>query len=330
MRFLVIGGAGYIGSHFVREALRQGHSCVVYDNLSRGHRASIPPLVKFIQADLLDKASLRKTLREDEFDGIFHFAAFALVGESVAEPDLYYENNGEGVRCLLNAMRAEKSTASLVFSSTCAIYGTPEKVPMVENDPKQPISPYGRSKLLAEWLIEDACRAYGLKAMALRYFNACGADPSGEIGEDHQPETHLIPNVILSALSGQELSIFGRDFPTRDGTCVRDYIHVSDLADAHIKASLHLQSLRPGAFDVVNLGTGRGYSNLEIVEAVERVLGYKIPYKFAERRPGDPAELYADNTKAKEVLTFVSRHSELDSIIRTSLVWHKNHPKGFA
>lgn len=330
MRFLVIGGAGYIGSHFVWEALRQGHSCVVYDNLSRGHRASVPREVKLIQADLLDKETLRTTLRDDHFDGIFHFAAFALVGESVQEPDLYYENNGEGVRCLLNAMRAEKSTAGLIFSSTCAIFGTPNKVPMVEHDPKLPISPYGRSKLVAEWLIEDACKAYGLRAMALRYFNACGADPSGEIGEDHQPETHLIPNVIASALSGKELSIFGNDFPTRDGTCVRDYIHVSDLADAHIKAAQHILSLKPGAFDVVNLGTGRGYSNLEIVQAVERVLGRKIPYKFADRRPGDPAELYADNTKAKQVLGFTSRHSDLETIISTALAWHRKHPKGFA
>jgi UDP-glucose 4-epimerase len=166
--------------------------------------------------------------------------------------------------------------------------------------------------------------------MALRYFNACGADPSGEIGEDHQPETHLIPNVIASALSGKELSIFGNDFPTRDGTCVRDYIHVSDLADAHIKAAQHILSLKPGAFDVVNLGTGRGYSNLEIVQAVERVLGRKIPYKFADRRPGDPAELYADNTKAKQLLGFTSRHSDLETIISTALAWHKKHPKGFA
>lgn len=330
MRFLVIGGAGYIGSHFVWEALRQGHSCVVYDNLSRGHRASIPPEVKLIEADLLDSGTLQKTLKEDAFDSIFHFAAFALVGESVEKPDIYYENNGEGVRRLLNVMRSEKSKASLVFSSTCAIFGTPLKVPMVEDDPKVPISPYGRSKLLAEWLIEDACRAYGIKAIALRYFNACGADPSGAIGEDHQPETHLIPNVIRSTLLGLELTIFGRDFPTADGTCVRDYIHVSDLADAHIKAASHLQALPAGSFDVVNLGTGRGYSNLEVVEAVERILGRKIPYKFGARRPGDPSELFADNTKARRVLGYVSRYSDLDTIIRTALKWHKDHPKGYA
>jgi len=329
MRFLVIGGAGYIGSHFVWEALRQGHSCVVYDNLGRGHRASVPREVKLIEADLLDGDTLKATLQDDAFDGIFHFAAFALVGESVTEPDLYYENNGEGVRRLLNAMRAVKSQAGLVFSSTCAIFGTPQKLPMIEDDPKLPISPYGRSKLLAEWLIEDACRAYGIKAMALRYFNACGADPSGSIGEDHQPETHLIPNIIRSALAGEELTIFGQDFPTRDGTCVRDYIHVSDLADAHIKAARYLQSMNEGSFDVVNLGMGKGYSNLEVVESVERILGRKIAYKFGPRRPGDPAELYADNSKAKKLLSYVSRYSDLDTIIRTALHWHKDHPQGF-
>lgn len=330
MRFLVIGGAGYIGSHFVWEALRQGHSCVVYDNLSRGHRAAVPSDVKFIKADLLDKESLKKTLLEDNFDSIFHFAAFALVGESVTEPDLYYENNGEGVRGLLNVMRAIKSQASLVFSSTCAIFGTPDRLPMVEDDAKAPISPYGRSKLLAEWLIEDACRAYGIRAMALRYFNACGADPSGSIGEAHEPETHLLPNVIRSALAGQELTVFGRDFPTRDGTCVRDYIHVSDLADAHIKSAAYLQSKPAGTFETANLGTGRGYTNLEVIEGVEKVLGQKLNYKFGPRRPGDPAELFADNSKAKRLIGFVCRYSELDSIIRTAMQWHKSHPQGFS
>ncbi len=326
----MIGGAGYIGSHFVWEALRQGHSCTVYDNLSRGHRASVPREVKLIEADLLDSETLRTTLQEEQFDSIFHFAAYALVGESVAEPDLYYENNGEGVRCLLNAMRAVKSTAGLVFSSTCAIFGTPSKLPMTEDDPKNPISPYGRSKLIAEWLIEDSCRAYGIKAMSLRYFNACGADPSGMIGEDHQPETHLIPNILRSVLAGQELTVFGRDFPTRDGTCVRDYIHVSDLADAHIKAALTLHAAATGTYETVNLGTGRGYSNLEVIEAVERVLRQKIVYKFGARRAGDPAELYADNTKAKRLVAFVSRYSDLDSIVRTALRWHKDHPAGYS
>ncbi|MCX6131299.1 MAG: UDP-glucose 4-epimerase GalE [Proteobacteria bacterium] len=329
MQFLVIGGAGYIGSHFIAEARRQGHSCVVYDNLSRGHRASIPDGVKLIEADILDGKKLQETLSSDSFDGIFHFAALALVGESVSDPDLYYENNGEGVRQLLNAMRAVQSQAGLVFSSSCAVFGTPQHLPMREADPKLPISPYGRSKLMAEWMIEDACRAYGLKAIALRYFNACGADPVAKIGEDHQPETHLIPNVLRSALTGQSLEIFGNDFPTQDGTCVRDYIHVTDLADAHIKAAKFLTKAAPCTYDAIHLGTGQGYSNLQVLQTVEKVLGRKLVYKIAARRAGDPAELYADSSKAKELLGFETRYSDLTTIIQSALAWHKACPKGY-
>lgn len=329
MQFLVIGGAGYIGSHFVKEAMTQGHQITVLDNLSRGHRESIPSSVTLIEANILDQQTLEKVLVQTSFDAVFHFAAFALVGESMQDPDLYYENNGEGVRALINAMRKTASRASLIFSSSCAVFGTPSRLPMKEDDAKNPISPYGRSKLLAEWLIEDASRAYGIKAISLRYFNACGASLAGDIGEDHQPETHLIPNIIRSVLKGEQLKIFGKNFPTHDGTCVRDYIHVLDLADAHIKAAEYLQAKSPGTYDVFHLGTGKGYSNLEIVQEMERVLGRKIAFQFDEPRPGDPPALFADNEKAKRLLSLRMRYSDLSTILDSSLKWHQSHPDGY-
>jgi UDP-glucose-4-epimerase GalE len=329
MRCLVIGGAGYIGAHFVYEARRQGIEPIVYDNLSRGHRASIPEGVPFVQADLLDAEALRTALETYDVDAIFHFAAFALVGESVSQPDLYYRNNTEGVRVLLDTMRATKSRASLIFSSTCAVFGEPERLPIAEDDLKRPISPYGRSKLMAEWLIDDYCRAYGLKGMALRYFNACGADASAEIGEDHEPETHLIPNILSSVMAGETLTIFGGDFPTADGTCVRDYVHVTDLAVAHIEAARVLLKRPAGSFDAIHLGTGVGRSNLELVAAAARVLGQEVSYKVGPRRAGDPPALYADNRKARQILQFQPQHSDLDTIFRTALAWHTSHPLGY-
>ncbi len=329
MRFLVIGGAGYIGSHFVQEALRQGHTCSVYDNLSRGYRQAIPPTVDLIKADLLDAAALRKTLQANAYDAIFHFAALALVGESVSQPQLYYQNNTEGVRVLLDAIRDVNPKMALVFSSTCAVFGTPQKLPIAEDDPKNPISPYGRSKLMAEWMMEDYCHAYGLKAIALRYFNACGADENGSIGEDHVPETHLIPNVFKAARLGEKITIFGSDFPTKDGTCVRDYIHVTDLADSHLRAALYLIKAKSATFDAIHLGTGHGYSNLEIVEAAGQVLGKKLKVTMGERRAGDPPALYADNAKAKRILGFQTRHSDLPSILKSAWDWHTKHPEGF-
>ncbi len=330
MRFLVIGGAGYIGSHFVREALRQGHSCDIYDNLSRGHRQSIPEGVRLIEADLLDQERLQAAFAEQpSYDAVFHFAAFALVGESVAQPDLYYRNNTEGVRVLLDVLRDRAPETVLVFSSTCAVFGEPEKLPIAEGDRKQPISPYGRSKLMAEWMMEDYARAYGLKTLALRYFNACGADASGDIGEDHEPETHLIPNVLRLSLAGKPLTIFGRDFTTKDGTCVRDYIHVTDLADAHIRAANYLIAAPKGTFDAIHLGTGEGYSNLDIVKAAGDVLGRSLPYTFGERRAGDPPGLYADNRKAKSLLGFQTRYSDLSTILKSALAWHKHRPDGY-
>ena len=329
MRFLVIGGAGYIGSHFVREAGRQGHACTVYDSLERGFRASLPKDQSFIKANLLDAKTLEETIATGNFDAIYHFAAFALVGESVSQPELYYENNVEGVRVLLEVMRKLKSKAALVFSSSCAVFGTPEKLPISENDRKAPQSPYGKSKLIDEWMIEDYCLAHNLRGMALRYFNACGADKDGGIGEAHEPETHLIPNVIRAALAKQTVTLFGNDFDTPDGTCVRDYIHVTDLADAHIKAATYLLGQNAPLFDAIHLGTGHGYSNLEIVKATEKVLGVTIEHKIGPRRAGDPAGLYADNSKAKKLLGFKTRYSDLETILSTALAWHKEAPQGF-
>lgn len=329
MRFLVIGGAGYIGSHFVREAQRQGHSSVVYDNLSRGFRASLASDIECVEADLLDEAKLRSTLVDGRFDAVFHFAAFALVGESVEKPELYYHNNVEGVKVLLDVLREMPKAPALIFSSSCAVFGIPEKLPIAEGDAKNPVSPYGKSKLIDEWMIADYCQAYGLRAMALRYFNACGADQEGGIGEAHDPETHLIPNVLRAALKGETVTIHGDDFETRDGTCVRDYIHVTDLSAAHIRAASVLLGKTGAFFDAVHLGTGKGYSNLEILQAAEKVLGRKVSYQMGPRRAGDPAGLYADNKKAQAVLEFNPKFSDLETILRTALAWHQEYPTGY-
>ena len=329
MKFLVIGGAGYIGSHFIREALEQGHSCIAYDNLSLGHKKAIPDSCPLVEANLLDKESLKRAIDEHCPDAVFHFAAYALVGESVTHPAKYYENNVEGVRGLLDVLKEDGKSIPLIFSSTCAVFGVPQSLPIKEGDPKNPISPYGRSKLMSEFLIEDYSKAYGLRGVALRYFNACGAHDSASIGEDHQPETHLIPNVIKSALGGKSLRIFGRDFDTADGTCVRDYIHVKDLAIAHIKAAGMLVDSDKGFYDVYQLGTGKGFSNLEIVKAVEEVIGKKIDFSFADRRPGDPPALYTSVEKASRDLKFSAEFSDLENIIRTAYLWHKNNPEGY-
>ena len=329
MKFFVIGGAGYIGSHFVAEAMAQGHSCLVFDNLSTGHRAAVPADVPLVEASILDIPTLSKALRDFKPDTILHYAALALVGESVAHPDLYYQNNVQGVANILNAMVALQLKSNLIFSSSCAVFGNPAKVPVAEEDRKAPISPYGRSKLMAEFMIEDYARAFGFKAMALRYFNACGGHEEGEIGEDHKPETHLIPNIIKSALTRQTLKVFGNTYPTKDGTCVRDYIHVTDLAIAHIMAALHLVTPKAEPFTAIHLGTGMGYTNIEIINEVERVMGTKIAYEITAPREGDATALYADNRKAKEVLGFATRHSHLGNIVRTALDWHTSHPSGY-
>jgi UDP-glucose 4-epimerase len=326
MRILVTGGAGYVGSHCVRELARAGHDVWVYDNLSRGHEQAVPR-GRLVVGELADQSKLTGVLRERGIEAVMHFAAFALVGESVAEPHLYYGNNVLGSYHLLEAMRAA-GVAKLVFSSTTATYGTPEKMPIAETTPQQPINPYGFSKLVVERMLDDYAHAYGLGFAALRYFNAAGAAPEGDLGEDHDPESHLIPIVLQVALGQREkIMIFGDDYPTPDGTCVRDYVHILDLASAHLAA---LERLQPGQGIKLNLGTGRGYSVKEVIEACRQITGHAIPAAIAPRRPGDPPELIADARLARERLGWSPKYATIDSIVETAWNWHRTHPRGYA
>lgn len=325
MRILVTGGAGYIGSHAVRLFLEQGHDVWVYDNLSFGHRESVPA-DRLIVADLAERERLASVLREKQIEAVVHFAAFAYVGESVEQPFKYYRNNVANTLILLEAMQAT-GVSKIVFSSTCATYGVPEKSPISEATPQQPINPYGRTKLIVEGMLSDAARAHGLGYAALRYFNAAGAHPSGEIGEDHTPESHLIP-LILQTIMGQReaIHVFGTDYPTPDGTCIRDYIHVNDLAAAHLQA---LERLQPGMGLQLNLGTGRGYSVREVIDVCSKVTGCPVNVIEGPRRAGDPPALVAAATKAREVLGWVPHYSDLHDIIETAWRWHRSHPKGY-
>ena len=315
---LVTGGAGYVGAHACKALAAAGYRPVVYDNLSRGHREAVRwgPLV---EGNLHDSARLAEALRTHQITGVMHFAAFAYVGESMADPENYYWNNVGGTLALLAAMR-DARIATIVFSSTCAIYGIPQRVPIGETTATAPLNPYGDTKLAVERMLHWYAGAYGLRYAALRYFNAAGADPDAEIGEDHDPETHLIPLVLRAALGrGDPISIFGTDYPTRDGTAIRDYIHVSDLADAHLRALGHLAA--GGENAALNLGTGRGHSVREVIAAVERISGRPVPRREVARRPGDPPELVADATLARSRLGWQPRHSDLDTIIATALAW---------
>jgi UDP-glucose-4-epimerase GalE len=325
-RVLVTGGAGYIGSHAAKALARAGYAVVVYDNLAAGHREAVKfgPLV---QGDIADVAAVRAAIREHRISAVMHFAALLDVGESVREPARYYRNNVVGTLGVLEAMAAE-SVSAFVFSSTCATYGEPIETPIPETHPQRPINSYGQSKLVVEQALPHFERAYGLRAIALRYFNAAGADPDGELGEDHSPEIHLIPRALEAATGGPGLQVFGDDYPTPDGTCLRDYIHVSDLATAHVMA---LQSLAEnGRSAAYNLGTGRPQSVRGVIESVERVTGRSVPWTLAPRRPGDPAALYAAPEKARAELGWVPRVSDLDSIVETAWRWHKTHPKGYS
>lgn len=314
-----------MGSHFARHAVRSGLSVTVMDNLSTGHRAAVQD-AEFVQADLADGTVLLERLSRTRFDGIFHFAASCLVGESVENPSLYYRNNVLCAFALLEAMRATDHRG-LVFSSTCAVYGEPEQVPIPEEHPKRPISPYGRSKLTIEWMLEDYERAYGIRSASLRYFNAAGCEPLEGLGEDHAPETHLVPTVVRYALGlVDDLVIFGDDYPTPDGTCIRDYVHVTDLADAHLKA---LDKLRDIPLIQLNLGTGSGYSNLEVVDAVGRITGKRLTPRHGPRRPGDPPRLVADSSRAFELLGWKPSRSDMDGIVSGVVEWFSRHPLGF-
>jgi UDP-glucose 4-epimerase len=326
MRILVTGGAGYVGSHCLRRLLAAGHDCVVYDNVSRGHREAVPAGL-LIEGDLTDEAKLTALLKDRRTDAVMHFAALALVGESVEKPELYYHNNVLGSFHLLEAMR-QAGVRKIVFSSTTAIYGTPEKMPIAETTPQQPINPYGFSKLVVERMLDDYAAAHGFGFAALRYFNAAGASADGSIGEDHTPESHLIPIVLQVALGQRpSISIFGNDYPTPDGTCVRDYVHVDDLAAAHLAA---LERLQPGKAIKVNLGTGRGYSVLEVIEACRRITGHAISAVTAPRRAGDPPELVADSRLARQVLDWTPQYATIESIVETAWRWHQAHPRGYA
>ena len=326
MRILVTGGAGYVGSHCVRELMKTGHDVWIYDNLSRGHAAAAPP-GRLIQGELADQARLTAALADRQIEAVMHFAALALVGESVEQPHLYYGNNVVGSFHLLEAMRAA-GVLKLVFSSTTATYGTPEKMPIAETTPQQPINPYGFSKLVVERMLDDYAHAYGLAFAALRYFNAAGAAPEGDLGEDHDPESHLIPIVLQVALGQRDkITIFGDDFPTPDGSCIRDYVHIVDLAAAHLAA---LGRLQPGKGIKLNLGTGRGYSVKEVIDACRQITGHPIPAVVGPRRAGDPPELVADARLARQTLGWSPRYTTIESIVETAWRWHRTHPKGFA
>jgi UDP-glucose-4-epimerase GalE len=325
MRILVTGGAGYIGSHAVKLFLQRGHDVWVYDNLSLGHRAAVPA-ERLVVGDLSETHRLDQALVLHRIEAVVHFAAFTYVGESVKQPAQYYQNNLVNTIGLLDGLRRH-GVNRFVFSSTCATYGLPERVPITEENPQRPINPYGNTKLAVELALGDFATAYNWGFAALRYFNAAGASPDGDIGEDHNPETHLIPLVLQTALGQRPcVEVFGTDYPTADGTCIRDYIHVDDLAEAHLLA---LQTLAPGKHMRLNVGTGRGYSVREVIRVCEEVTGRKIPVKEGPRRPGDPPALVAAADKIQRELGWQPRYRELRPIVETAWNWHRRHPKGY-
>ena len=327
MAILVLGGAGYIGSHTVYELIDAGRDVVVADNLQTGFRAAVHPKARFYQLDIRDRGALDTLFQAEKIEGVIHFAASSQVGESMSDPLKYYDNNLYGTMVLLRAMVAH-GIDKIVFSSTAATYGEPERIPILESDRTLPTNCYGQTKLSMEQMMGWVSRAHGLHYVALRYFNACGAHPSGAIGEAHNPETHLIP-IILQVPLGQRaaVSVFGDDYPTQDGTCVRDYIHVTDLAQAHILALDYL--LEGGANDVFNLGNGVGFTVREVIDVARRVTGHPIPAETAPRRAGDPAQLVASSDKAKSILGWKPRYDDLETIVSSAWAWHRQHPHGF-
>jgi UDP-glucose 4-epimerase len=325
MKIMVVGGAGYIGSHMVKLLGQSGHDVVTFDNLSEGHRAAVT-CGTFVEGDLMDRGLLTSTLKEHQIEAVIHFAASALVGESVQNPAKYYQNNVVATFSLLEAMR-ETEVSKIVFSSTCATYGQPDSIPISESESQKPVNPYGFTKLVIEQMLADYAQAYGFGYAALRYFNASGASPDGDIGEDHDPESHLIPIVLQVALGQRpKIYIFGDDYPTPDGTCIRDYIHVDDLCSAHLLA---LEKLTAGTELKLNLGTGRGQSVREIIQACQEVTGIEIPAVIDARREGDPAELVADPRKAREVLGWEAKYTDVKRTIETAWAWHQAHPAGY-
>jgi UDP-glucose 4-epimerase len=320
---LVTGGAGYIGSHAVLALREAGYEVVILDNLVYGHRDIVETVLKveLIEGDIADRALLDKIFKTREFAAVMHFAAYAYVGESVSQPAKYYRNNVAGTLTLLEAM-CDAGIKNFVFSSTCATYGVPEQIPVLEDQPQQPINPYGMSKLMVEHILDDFDRAYGLRSVRFRYFNAAGADPEGRLGEDHSPETHILPLVLLTALGKREsISIYGTDYDTPDGTCLRDYIHVSDLAQAHILGLEYL--LNGGSTEVFNLGNGQGFSIREVIEAARVVTSRPIAVTLADRRPGDPPILVGSGEKAKQVLGWNPQYADLETILKHAWQWHQ-------
>lgn len=329
MGILVLGGAGYIGSHMVDRLVETtDENVVVVDNLVTGHRVAVHPKAKFYEGNLADQDFMRQVFKENpDIDAVIHFAAFSLVAESMTDPLKYFDNNTVGMVKLLEVMN-ECGVKNIVFSSTAATYGIPEELPIKETTPQRPINPYGESKLMMESIMKWADQAYGIKFVPLRYFNVAGDKPDGSIGEDHRPETHLLPIVLQVALGQREkISIFGSDYDTKDGTNVRDYVHPFDLADAHLLAVKYLREGKEST--AFNLGSSTGFSNLEIVEAARRVTGKEIPLEMAARRPGDPDSLIAESSKAREVLGWQPQFDNIDKIIETAWAWHSNHPHGY-
>lgn len=328
MTILVLGGAGYIGSHTVYELIDRGEDVVIIDNLETGHAEAVHPLARFYQGDIRDRAFVDSVFDKEKIEAVIHFAANSLVGESMVNPLKYYDNNLCGTKVLLESM-VSHGIDKIVFSSTAATYGEPERVPIVETDKTEPTNTYGETKLSMEKMFKWTGFAHGLRYVSLRYFNACGAHVSGEIGEAHNPETHLIP-LILQVPNGKReyISIFGDDYDTEDGTCVRDYIHVTDLAQAHILAVKYLADGNES--NIFNLGNGVGFTVNEVIETARKVTGHPIPAKVSPRRTGDPAKLIASSEKAKTVLGWKPEHADLEEIIASAWKWHKSHPDGYA
>lgn len=327
MAILVLGGAGYIGSHTVYELIDRGEDVIIIDNLETGHIEAVHPKARFYKGDIRDRAFLDGVFEKEEVEAVIHFAANSLVGESMTNPLKYYDNNLCGTKVLLESMVAHKID-KIVFSSTAATYGEPERIPILEDDRTSPTNTYGETKLSMEKMFKWTGKAHGLRFVSLRYFNACGAHKSGEIGEAHAPETHLIPLILQVPNNQREfISIFGDDYPTADGTCIRDYIHVTDLVMAHILA---VEYLRQGnESEIFNLGNGKGFSVLEVIEAARKVTGHSIPEKITPRRDGDPAQLVASSEKAKKILGWNPQLDNLETIIASAWKWHKAHPNGY-
>lgn len=321
MAILVCGGAGYIGSHTNKELNLRGYETVVFDNLIYGHREAVK-WGSFVKGDLASIEDIENVFKAHKIDAVIHFAAFAYVGESVTEPQKYYFNNVANTLNLLSVMK-KYGCKKIIFSSTCATYGEPEKTPITEDMPQNPINPYGATKLMVERILKDYRQAYGLEFAVLRYFNAAGCDPDGEIGESHEPETHIIP-LVLDAASGnrEDIKVFGTDFPTHDGSCIRDYIHVTDLADAHVRALEYLN--RGGESDFFNLGNAKGTSVLEVVDSVKRVTGREFKVTLVARRAGDPAILVGSSEKAARVLGWIPKYADIDTIVSHAWNWHEN------